>query len=79
MSSAAGSDAVGEDSGLKLELPDLPNTEAQLFEEGWVRAANDDPGGTRDGLGPVTLPAYEGATVGVRSLTEWWLSPAEAV
>ena len=24
-------------------------------------------------LGPVTFPAYEGATAGVRSLTDWWL------
>lgn len=27
-------------------------------------------------LGPVSFPAYEGATVGVRSLAEWWLEAA---
>src|SRR5207247_9184891 len=27
-------------------------------------------------FGPVTFPAYEGATAGVRSLTDWWLEPA---
>jgi phage head maturation protease len=24
-------------------------------------------------FGPVTFPAYDGATAGVRSLTDWWL------
>jgi HK97 family phage prohead protease len=27
-------------------------------------------------FGPVTFPAYEGATAGVRSLTDWWLEAA---
>lgn len=27
-------------------------------------------------LGPVTFPAYAGATVGVRSLADWWLEAA---
>ena len=27
-------------------------------------------------FGPVTFPAYEGATAGVRSLTDWWLQAA---
>jgi hypothetical protein len=27
-------------------------------------------------FGPVTFPAYEGATAGVRSLTDWWLKAA---
>jgi hypothetical protein len=28
-------------------------------------------------FGPVTFPAYEGATAGVRSLTYWWLEAGE--
>ena len=28
-------------------------------------------------LGPVTFPAYDGATAGVRSLTDWYLSTLE--
>jgi hypothetical protein len=27
-------------------------------------------------FGPVTFPAYEGATAGVSSLTDWWLEAA---
>jgi phage head maturation protease len=27
-------------------------------------------------FGPVTFPAYEGATAGVRSLTDWYLEAA---
>lgn len=27
-------------------------------------------------FGPVTFPAYEGATAGVRSLSDWWLEAA---
>ena len=28
-------------------------------------------------FGPVTFPAYEGATAGVRSLTDWYLELRE--